>query len=691
MVSLFYPQSVVIVGVSDTPGNLGLNIVENLDRFMFSGEVYLVGRSGGQIGKRSIYRTIEDLPETPELAVILIPAIYVPEALEICGQKGIRRAVIETGGFGEFTSEGKKLEQRLLQIAEDYNIRFVGPNCIGIVNLENGLVLPFVSMDPGMMRKGPVSLVSQSGGIVFGGIKLFSCENIGVNKLFSIGNSVNLNENDYLEYLIQDQETRVIGLYLESIADGRQLMRLAAATDKPIVMLKSNTNPASNEIANFHTSALAGNDRVCDCALSQAGIHRVHSLGEMADLLKVFQLPLMVGNNLAVIGRSGGQIVMAADAAHLNKFHLARFSDTLLQEIGKRTRAQVIKMTNPLDMGDIFDLAFYAEVVKAVLAEPGIDGVLMQHLHSQGTETEVTLELIQNIEKLSQQYQKPVVFCIMAERDELLALKAATEFPLFLEPACALHALAASRRQARHRSQAPLLIPNPARRQFSGPIQLAGIEETFGRLAAAGFNIADYAIANDREEVLQTAERLGYPVALKIESSEVVHKTEAGGVKINIKDRDELEVVIDEMQGCFVPLFAENKAAFMVQKMAPAGIEVILGAKRDPEFGPIVLFGLGGIYVELFQDVAMRVAPIAEVEAAEMIEEIQGHALLAGFRGHSPADVESLKQLLVAFSQILLASPEIENLEINPLIVLDAGAGAVVVDARMHVQQKYAS
>jgi len=687
MKSLFYPQSIVIVGVSDTPGNLGRNIAENLDRFMFSGEVYLVGRNGGQIGKRSIYRTIEDLPETPELAVILIPAVYVPEALEVCGQKGIRRAVIETGGFSEFAKEGKKLEQRLLQISEDYNIRFVGPNCIGIVNLENGLVLPFVSMNPGMMRKGPVSLVSQSGGIVFGGIKLFSCENIGVNKLFSIGNSINLNENDYLEYLIQDQETRAICLYLESIADGRQLMRLAAATDKPIVMLKSNTNPASNEIANFHTSALAGNDRVCDCALSQAGIHRVHSLGEMTDLLKVFQLPLMVGNNLAVIGRSGGQIVMAADAANLNKFHLARFSDTLLQEIGKRTRAQVIQMTNPLDMGDIFDLAFYAEVVKAVLAEPGIDGVLMQHLHSQGIETEVTLELIQNIEKLSQQYQKPVVFCIMAERDELLTLKAATEFPLFLEPACALHALAASRRQAQHRSQMPLPISNPAR-QFSGPIQLAGIEDTFGRLASAGFKIADYAIANSREEVLQTAERLGYPVALKIESSEVVHKTEAGGVKINIKDHDELEVIVDEMQGCFVPLFAENKAALMVQKMAPSGIEVILGAKYDPEFGPIILFGLGGIYVELFQDVVMRVAPISEIEAAEMIEEIQGHALLAGFRGQSPADVESLKQLLVAFSQILLASPEIENLEINPLIVLDAGAGCVIVDARMHVQQK---
>ena len=686
MKSLFYPRSVVIVGVSDTPGNLGRTIAENLNIFSFPGDVYLVGRDGGRMGKRPIYQTVEDVRGNPELAVILIPASYIPEALEACGRKGIRRVVIESGGFGEYAEERREIEQRLLLIAEHYGIRFVGPNCISIVNLDNGLVLPFMPMDPAVMRKGGVSLISQSGGIVFGGIKLFSCENIGVNKLISIGNKLDLNENDYLEYLIEDPETRIIGLYLESVSDGRRLMRLVASTDKPVVILKSNTGPASNEIARFHTSALAGNDRVCDAAMAQAGMHRVHSLSGMADLLKIFQLPPMAGSNLAIIGRSGGQIVMAADAASANDFRLIRFPDTLFKQIGKKTRAKVIRMTNPLDMGDVFDLAFYAEVVEAVLAEDAVDGVLLQHLHGRGPETEATLALIENIQVLSRKYQKPVALCIMAERDEWFKLKTFTDFPLFLEPAQALRALAASRRQAERRRN-PRIPIQTTDRHLPGASRMAGIKHTFERLASAGFKIADYALARNCEEALRAADRIGFPVALKIASNEVVHKTDAGGVRININNRRELGVAFDEMHDRFAALLSQDKVAFTVQKMAPSGVEVILGASHDPEFGPVVLFGLGGVYVELFQDVAMRVAPVSEAEAAEMIKQIRGGALLTGFRGRPPADTASLKRLIVAFSQILIESPEIKELEINPLTVLVAGSGCIAVDARMQVRQ----
>ncbi len=684
METLFYPHDLVIVGVSDSKGNLGRTIAENLDRFMFSGDVYLVGRNRGKIGNNPVYGSILDLPVNPDLAVFLIPASHVAENLEACGKKGIKRVVIESGGFSEFADEGYEVEQQLLSIAEKYGIRFIGPNCISIINLDNGLVLPFMPMDPAVMQKGQVSLISQSGGIVFGGLKLFSCENIGVNKLISIGNKVDLNENDYLNYLIEDDKTGIIGLYIESVSDGRKLMQIAASTNKPIVVLKSNISEASNEIASFHTSALAGNDTVCDAAFAQAGMHRVKSFGEMADLFKIFQLPLMKGSNLAVIGRSGGQIVMAADAASDNNFNLVRFPEELLEHIGEHARARVIRLTNPLDMGDIFDLGFYADVVEAVLAEPGIDGVVLQHLHGRKIETEATMELIKNIERLSLQYNKPVAFCLMTERDEWFLLKTSTDFPLFLEPCCAIKALAASRRQAQL-NVAPSL-PLKAMKQTrhsKKSITVAGIKETFELLESKGFNSAGYNFAKTPEKAVEAADLLGYPAALKIASSEIVHKTDEGCVIIDIRDRIGLEKIANEMYDNFASLFRDNKAEFMVQKMVAGGVEVILGTKRDPEFGPVVLFGLGGIFAEVFQDVAIRVAPVSENEAEKMITQIKGYPLLAGFRGHSPCDLTSLKQLIVSLSHILIDSSEIFNLEINPLIVLNDGKGCISVDARM--------
>ena len=717
MKTLFYPQDLVIVGVSESKENLGRTIAENLDRFMFSGDVYLVGRNRGKIGSSPVYGSIHELPVTPDIAVFLIPASHVAENLEACGKKGIKRVVIESGGFSEFTEKGYEVEQNLLNIAAKYGIRFIGPNCISIINLDNGLVLPFMPMDPAVMQKGIVSLISQSGGIVFGGLKLFSCENIGVNKLISIGNKVDLNENDYLKYLIEDDKTGIIGLYIESVSDGRKLMQIAASTDKPIVVLKSNTSEKSHEIASFHTAALAGNDKVCEAAFAQAGMHRVKSFGEMADLFKVFQLPPMRGNNLAVIGRSGGQIVMAADAASDNNFNLVKFSHALLKHIGEHARASVIRLTNPLDMGDIFDLKFYAEVVEAVLAESGIDGIVLQHLHGRGAETEATKELIKNVEKLSLQYRKPVAFCLMTERDEWFSLKTFTDFPLFLEPCCAIRALAASRRQFQLKVDPPLPLKamKQARTNSMGQarhskksiivdsisvdsisvdsfmvdsIRVAGIRETFELLESKGFKSADYHFAKTPEQAVEAADLLGYPAAIKIASSKIVHKTDAGGVVIDIKDRSGFEKTANEMYDNFASLFHENKAEFMVQKMVAAGgVEVILGTRRDPEFGPVVLFGLGGIFAEVFKDVAIRVAPVSENEAEKMITQIKGYPLLAGFRGHLPCDKAALKQLIVSFSHILIDSPEINNLEINPLIVLNDGEGCINVDARMLINK----
>ncbi len=446
---IFYPKSIVVVGVSESPKNLGRNIVENLLRFGFQGELNLVGKDGSELHGKPIYRSIDDVPGVPDLAVLLIPAKAILSCLEDCGRKGIQRAVVESGGFSEYSDDAENLERDIRQVAAKYGLRFVGPNCISVMNLDNGLVLPFVLMEPEITRKGGVSLISQSGGVLVNSVNLFSCENLGFSKFVSIGNKLNLDENDFLEYLDGDENTRIIGMYLESISNGRRLVSLAQKIRKPVVVLKSNRFPASNEVAKFHTAALAQDDRVCNAAFKQAGIHRVDTLADMITYTKVFRMPLPQGPNLGVIGRSGGQNVISADAVTSRGFQMLPFSDATLESARKRSRAGVIRMTNPLDLGDIFDLDFYVDVLESVLRDSRMHGVLLQHGYGGPEERETTYKMIESVKELSFRYQKPVILTIITSREDWFELRNASDFPVFPEAGPALEALAAALRHYR--------------------------------------------------------------------------------------------------------------------------------------------------------------------------------------------------------------------------------------------------
>jgi acyl-CoA synthetase (NDP forming) len=434
----------MVVGVSNTPTNLGKKIVENLERLHFRGPIYLVGKQGGNLNGRKIYPRIEDIDAYPDMVVFLIPALYIPEALELCGKKGIDYAVIESGEFSEFADENRRLERNILSIARKQHIRLVGPNCISIINLENGLVLPFVPLDKKRIKSGSISFVAQSGGIVNYSIRLSSCENIGFTKLVSMGNKLDLNENDYLEFLISDPATKTIGLYLESVSDGRRLMDLTHSTNKPVIVLKSNTHTASNEIARFYTAALAGNDKVASSALSQAGIHRVFTLQELINTFKIFNLPLIKGANLAIISRSGGSAVMAADAAQRYGFGIRPFSKSFLSHVRQGARAGVIHMTNPLDLRDVFDLDFYRDILERILQKKEIDGVLFSHSYLPRIDEITTKNLIRSAKELSICYEKPVALCLISDSYEWYTMKKITDFPIFTEPDDALKALAFS-------------------------------------------------------------------------------------------------------------------------------------------------------------------------------------------------------------------------------------------------------
>jgi acetate---CoA ligase (ADP-forming) len=683
MKQFFYPESIAIFGVSDKPSNFGRIIVENLVRFGFQGRIYPIGRGEGTVGGGlPLLRSLDDVNGSPELAAMLIPAAQIPGSLDACGRKGVRHVIIESGGFSEFADERRNLEEEILRIARTWNIKVLGPNCFGATNLENGLVLPFFIVEPRYMKKGAVAMVSQSGGLLYDTLMLSSCENLGLSKVVSIGNKLMLNENDLLEYLISDNATSTIGLYLENFSDGRRTMELAASTDKPVVVLKANRSPAGERIALFHTTALAGDDEVVEAALRQTGIVRVRNLSEMIESFKIFNLPPLKGPRLALITRSGGHGVVSADAATREGLELAAFSRRFYEQIEEKKKG-VIRATNPLDVGDVYDLRLYADILELALQEPDVDGVVFIATFSSENERMHMQELIRRAAKIAPLYDKPTVLCMMSNREQWFAMRLTADFPVFGDVDTAIGALGRSFRYFRNLPKRKLQKPDGLLHYASrstasqitpaeAPVMMSA-DETFRLLARYGLPVADYAVVRTLEEALDAAGRVGYPVALKMACG--LHKTEKGGVRLDLRDAEAVHNGFSSMK-------AEE---YIVQKMAPAGQEVILGVKRDAEFGPVLLFGLGGIFVELMRETVIRLLPVDERVAREMVGESKAGVLLGGFRGRPAADRESLIRCIVALSRLVEDHPEITNLDINPLIVLEDGKSCVAVDAKVGI------
>jgi acetyltransferase len=674
-----------VIGVSENPNNLARIIVENLFEFQFHGEILLIGQKKGILFGRGICTSIEDLKEGIEVAVILTPAHTVPGILEACGRKKIRWAIIESGGFGEYSEEGAELEKEALRIAKKWGIRIVGPNGIGIINIENGFVVAFPPLNRKTVRKGKVSLLVQSGGVSLTYLNLLSSASVGISKIVSMGNKLDLNEIDYLKYLIDDPQTEIIGIYLESIQRGRDLLEVARSTSKPIILHKANIGEASKEIAKLHTSALANDDQVVDTALKQADIIRARDFRSFINAVKVLSLPPMKGNNLVILSRSGGIAIVAADSAERYGFRLFPLTRSFQNRIHSYFRAKVIQPTNPLDLGDLFDFDLYTKILKQVLKIKTVDGIIFQHA-AIGDEMQPSRGLIHAAKELSLQYQKPVAFCYLTEEEELAFIKRAFDYPIFIEPEDALSALAISRDHYRKRKiskEKPPSYPVDSRR-VKRLIQKAEKEkrdlilpEAFEVLQTYGIPVADYQVVHQKEDLKKIMNQIKVPVALKIISPEISHKSDVGGVVLNISYLSEAEKVYDKMKR----LLKGIPSGVFVQKMISDGKEIILGAKRDPSFGPVLLFGLGGIYVEVFKETSLRVAPINRLEAEEMISELKAASILKGIRGERPLDIGALVENLLRLSQLMMDFPEIEGIDINPVKVLEKGA--VAVDARI--------
>jgi acyl-CoA synthetase (NDP forming) len=684
---IFYPDSVVVIGVSEQPDNLAANIISNLLEFGYNGGIHAVGLRSGKVHGIPILTSVESLPDGVDLAVILTPAVTVPRLLEACGKRGIRRAVIESGGFAEFSETGRTLEEQVCAVARRWDIRFVGPNCISVVNMENGLCLPFVHLERQAVKQGPVSVLAQSGGVSITYLHLLSEAGLGVNKVVSIGNKADLDEVDYLNFLLNDPGTEIVCLYLESIEEGRRLMELAASSPKPIIVHKTNIAQPSAEIAFSHTAALANDDHIVNAALKQAKVARAISFDDAVALAQGFALPPVRGNDLIVVSRSGGHAVVAADAAGASGFHLAPIPDDFFADVQSLFRADVIALTNPLDLGAIFDFDLYGHIVEECLRALDPDALLMVHTYSTGLEGEMSRRLARRARELSRKLDKPVAFCAFAQQEELEALRHETDYPVFTQIEAAVRALAASRDRYGCRAQPLPLTPAPTHRphEVEGLLAHGGALTTdaaLGLCAAFGIPTAEWAVVESTKGALVAAGAIGYPVALKILSADLPHKSDMGGVVLDVRSpeslRAEFPALMARVEECAPEAHVEG---VLVQRMLSGGREVILGGKRDPSFGPVVMFGLGGVYVEVFEDVAFRLAPLTREDAEEMISEVRGSCLLRGVRGEAPADVRAVVDALLALSRLLVECPEVAEIDVNPLLVFERNAAAV--DARV--------
>lgn len=698
MKELFYPRSVVVVGVSEKPFNMGRIIVEKLARAGFAEPVHAVGQGGGRLGQQPIYTSILDVPRPVDLAAIVVPAASVPSVLEECGRIGVKWAVIMSAGFSEFSGDRRSLEQAVLDIARRCGIGLIGPNCIGILNTRNRLAAFFAPVPLDGLLEGPVTILAQSGSVVMEYAAMLSFHKVGVAKFVSMGNKLATDEADLLRYLIdEDPDTRQILMYLEGIGDGRRLFEAARRSHKPIVLLKANIVPGGNAAARSHTASLASDDRIVEAMCRQANVVRARNMDQLLNFSKVLSLPPMRGNNVGVITISGGAGVLAADFCHLHGFTLPALPPPVVADITERAMVKAVARGNPLDLGDNFDNDLVLYAAETLLRLPEIDALLLcPSFDPEITRLGVTREaMVARIAEVSRELQKPALIAFSPYLASLDIIRAQLDYPIFDRPEEAIEALAASRDYWRRRNRsvepvATLAVDRARVREIVDKARAEGRSDltdvALELLAAYGLSIERPRLATTREAAVALADEIGYPVVMKIRSPDITHKSDVGGVALDLRDAGAVEETFQRIvDGARRHRPGARILGVTLQKMVSGGQEVIVGAKRDQQFGPVVMFGLGGVLVELYQDVSFRLAPLTRSDAQDMIDEVTASKLLRGFRGAPPADEEAIVDALLRISQLITDFPDIAEVDVNPLKVFPAGQGSRAVDARVFV------
>ena len=696
--SIFRPNSVAVIGASNRVGTVGHDLFRNILLSGYSGTLYPVNPKAASIAGVHAYTSVGEIPDNIDLALIMVPATAVAQVLEECGQKGARGAVIVTAGFKEVGAEGAALERRAVEIAREHGISLVGPNCLGVINTDIDIMLN-ASFARCMPKHGNIAFLSQSGALCAGILDYARGRNIGFSKFISVGNKADVTEIDLLRYLAKDDSTDVILMYLETLVDGRALIELAReitgelAHRKPILAIKSGRTTQGAAAARSHTGALAGSDAVYDAIFAQAGILRVDTVEELFDFAVGFsRQPLPKGNRFAIVTNAGGPGIMATDAAIRYGLELAKLRPETLESL-KAKLPPTANFSNPVDVIGDATCDRYTTALEAVLGDPNVDGLVVLLTPQSMTDIEA---IARTIGKIAPSSKKPVLASFLGHVDVSAGVRILEQHgvPNYEFPENASRSLGAMCRYTQW-----LTRPRTQERRFEADQD--AVRKIFSRvrsegrtflpeaealavLKAYGFPLLQHELAKNEDEAAAMFEKIGGPVAMKIASPDVVHKVDVGGVLLNISTPEEARAGYKKItNGVKQKLPSARLLGVEIQAMAGKGVEVILGISKDPAFGHLIMFGMGGTYVEVLKDVSFRLVPIRQLGANNMIHSIRAAKVFESFRGQPPSDIEAIAECLERLSQLIVDFPEISELDINPLIVHAEGKGARVADVRI--------
>jgi 4-hydroxybutyryl-CoA synthetase (ADP-forming) len=691
----FSPKSIAIIGASEKPG-VGKTIFYNIAKH-FKGKIYPVTPSNPTVGGLTAYKNVLDIPDSIDLAVVAAPSKFTPSVMEEVGKKGIKGAIIVSAGFKEVDEAGAKLEREVGEIAKKYDIKVIGPNCLGIMSFskDNIMNCTFLKITP---KYGNIALVSQSGAICAATVEDAEAQNIGFSKVISMGNKVDMDESDVLELLAEDEDTKVIVMYLEDIRNARRFMEIAkkitTEREKPIIVLKSGRTAEGAKAAASHTGALGGSDVNYEAAFAQCGVIRVDTMGELFDLATAFSKQPLPNGNVVIVSNAGGPAIISTDACSRYGLKMADIS-SIRDEI-----ASVIPTygspRNPVDIVGDADYLRFEKVLHLTLAHPNVGSVVTMCTPSATLNYD---DLARVLVKVSQQFpNKTILASLMglAEGMENRRIMSEGGIPYYLYSEPAIRTLkamydfkkwlddASNKRTilqfAKDTAKVKSIFENVRKNGRSNLLE----EEGYEVLEAYGFPTPKSLLCSREQECIDAAKEIGYPLVMKIVSPDIIHKSDAGGVKVGIKTDDELRNSFRTITENALKYKSDAKIkGVLVQEMVKSAKETILGASQDPTFGPVIMFGLGGIYVEVLKDVVFRIVPIDEQEATNMVESIKTIKLLKGVRGEKSSDLRAIADSLQRLSQLVVDFPEIKEFDINPLLVLEEGKGARVVDARI--------
>ncbi|MFZ2148341.1 MAG: acetate--CoA ligase family protein [Sedimentisphaerales bacterium] len=695
--SFFNPKSVAIVGASRQKSKVGYEILANLMGAGYKGKIYPVNPQADTIEGLKCYPDLESIKQVPELVIIIVPAKIVPAIMQQCAKIGVKAVIIITAGFKEVGSEGKALEEQVIQTARQAGIRVIGPNCLGVIVPANKLNASFGGDIP---TAGGIAYLSQSGALLAAILDIANANSIGFSKLVSIGNKADVDELDVIKAVSNDKDTKVIAGYLESITDGDAFVRQAEQIShiKPILLIKSGGTQAGAKAASSHTGSLTGSETAYESAFERAGIIRCDSIKQQFDYAQAFaEQPLPAGPRVAVITNAGGPGIMAADSIEQRGLTFAKLNDETVRKLESEL-PPAANLYNPIDvLGDAL-ADRYEFALSVVIDDPNVDIVLVLLTPQAMTDAAATAEVIVKMSR--QKPVKPILTCFLGARKVAEGVRILREgkIPQYDATDSAVAAIKVMANYVRWRSRPKRIVKlfGVNRRKVEGIIErhqrqnVREIGETESKeiLEAYGFVTPKGSIATSAEQAANIARQLGFPVVLKIWSPDILHKSDVGGVKIGLNSEQEVKDAFDLMMYRIPQKRPEaNILGVLVQEMCGSGKEVILGMNRDPHFGPLMMFGMGGTMVEVLKDVSFYLAPLTAEEAKQMLINTKTYQMLKGVRGEEGVDIEAIAEGLQRLSQLVTEFPQIQEMDINPYVVGPEGTTPIAVDARMSIEK----